>query len=616
MNRQSGRDAKWSMRKGLRGSRPRRPLFALAAATIVTSLVLAPSVAAQEQSPSADEPVILRVGTTADLISANPWAVSSGSDWTVATAQYDMLLAFSSEDLSPAPSLATGCEPNDDWTEWTCTLREGLLWSDGTPLTSRDVAFTYRFVIDHKIPQYRSYFTRDATFETPDDRTLIWKSPEPTFAPEMPPYVYIVPEAVWSPHVGKSLREIKAVPNTPTIASGPFTLTEWSEGQGWTMERNEHYWGKEPTVDRVEYRLYSNQESMVQALRNSEVDIIDQLEPSLIASVEGLPNVAVQRTISDWWLNLAFNFGGQGPDADPLPALHDRTVREAVAMAIDKGAIVDKVYQGAATPGDTIIRPASAYWHLDIPADEEIPFDPDGANALLDEAGYVDTDDDRVREDPETGEPLRLRMPASKDTAGAVNAGQLIVGFLKQIGIAVDLLPVNDAKMNDYWGAGNFDAYIWYWYGDPDPNYQLFVFTSDQCGSWSDGCWKDPVFDGLYEEQQATFDRDARRDIVFEAQRRVYEQIPGVVLAYPGSIQAYRTDRFSGWVPHPGEDGYLLPSYNYESLLNVRPVTAAAAQPTAARGIPGWIWVAVAAGIVVGGGTVARLSRRRELHRA
>ena len=46
--------------------------------------------------------------------------------------------------------------------------------------------------------------------------------------------------------------------------------------------------------------------------------------------------------------------------------------------------------------------------------------------------------------------------------------------------------------MNDYWGSGNFDAYIWYWSGDPDPNYQLFVFTSDQCGSWSDGCWKDP----------------------------------------------------------------------------------------------------------------------------
>ena len=69
---------------------------------------------------------VLRVGTTSDLITDNPWAVSAGSDWSVVTIQYDMLLKFASEDLGPAPSLATGCEPNEDSTEWTCTLRDGL----------------------------------------------------------------------------------------------------------------------------------------------------------------------------------------------------------------------------------------------------------------------------------------------------------------------------------------------------------------------------------------------------------------------------------------------------------------------------------------------------------
>ena len=106
---------------------------------------------------------------------------------------------------------------------------------------------------------------------------------------------------------------------------------------------------------------------MIQALRNGEIDFADGLKPSLIASIEGIEHVTVQRVVSDWWPNLAFNFGGQGPDADPLPALHDITVRQAIAMAIDKQAIADKVYQGTATPGDTIIRPASAFWHLDIP---------------------------------------------------------------------------------------------------------------------------------------------------------------------------------------------------------------------------------------------------------
>jgi peptide/nickel transport system substrate-binding protein len=272
----------------------RRPLRLVAAAATVAAAALLVPVGASAQSPSDEAPVVLRVGTTADLITDNPWAVSAGSDWSVVTIQYDMLLKFAPENLSPAPSLATGCEPNADSTEWTCTLRDGLMWSDGTPLTSKDVAFTYRVVIDNKIPQYRSYFPFDPTFETPDDTTLIWKSTKPTFAPDMPPWVYIVPEKVWAPYDGKGLAEIKGVENTPTIASGPFTLTEWNQGRNWTMEKNPYYWGPEPTVDRIEFQLYSNQEALITALRNGQIDFADGIKPSLVQSVQGIDDVTVQ----------------------------------------------------------------------------------------------------------------------------------------------------------------------------------------------------------------------------------------------------------------------------------------------------------------------------------
>ncbi|HEY6568614.1 MAG TPA: ABC transporter substrate-binding protein [Actinomycetota bacterium] len=587
---------------------------------VALTVVLGTSTLALAQSGSADpqddQELVLRVGTDVELNTDNPWAVEAGSDWSVVTTQYDMLLKFDSEDLSPAPSLATGCEPNTDSTEWTCTLREGLKWSDGSPLTSSDVAFSYRFVIDHQIPQYRSYFAKGTTFETPDERTLVWKSLEPTFALDMPPWAYVVPQSVWEPLEDAELREIREAPNTPSIGSGPFTLTEWNRGRGWTMERNPYYWGPEPAVDRIEYTLYTNQEAMIQALRNGEIDVADGISPQLIDSAEGLDDVEVQQVVSDWWLNLAFNFGGQGPEAHPLPALHDHAVREAIAMAIDKEAIVEKVYRGVATTGDTIIRPASAFWHLDIPAEEELPFDIPGANALLDDAGYADTDGDEVREDPATGEPLEMLIPASDDTTGAVGAGELIVGYLKQIGIDVTLQPVSDAKLGDYWGAGNFDAYIWYWSGDPDPNYQLFVFTSDQCGAWSDGCWKDPDFDALYEEQGKTLDRNERQQLVFEAQQLAYDEIPSVVLAYPGWLTAYRTDRVTGWVPAPGADGYLLPAYNYDSLVALRAVSAEAAADTGSVGVPGWIWLVGIAVIALAAVVIIRRGRGSEADEA
>ena len=113
------------------------------------------------QSAADDEPVVLRVGTTANLDNDNPWAVTSGSDWVVATTQYDMLLKFDSEDLSAAPSLAEGCEPSSDHTTWTCTLREGLMWSDGQPVTANDFEFAIKRLFDPTVGVYYAGFFTD-----------------------------------------------------------------------------------------------------------------------------------------------------------------------------------------------------------------------------------------------------------------------------------------------------------------------------------------------------------------------------------------------------------------------------------------------------------------------
>jgi ABC-type transport system substrate-binding protein len=162
-----------------------------------------------------------------------------------------------------------------------------------------------------------------------------------------------------------------------------------------TMERNPYFWGDRPTIDRIRLRLYANNEAMVQALRNGEIDFAEGLQASVFQTLEDADDIQTQRVISDWWLNLAFNFGGQSKDADPHPGLADPVVREAIALAVDKQEIVDKVYLGLAAPGDTVGREASTYWHLDIPADEEYPYDPSGRRPPRG-AGYADTDGDGI----------------------------------------------------------------------------------------------------------------------------------------------------------------------------------------------------------------------------
>ena len=594
-----------------------RPLVLCLCALIAGVGWLATSATADSVAPSpsatgSTAPSVLRIGITSGIDNPNIFAVASVAEWQAVVMQYDMLLRFGDKDLTAAPSLATGCDPNADRTVWTCHLQPGLMWSDGQPLTSKDVAFSYRFVIDKQFDYFSGYFPEGTTFETPDDLTLVWKSPTPTNGPTVPAWSYVVPEHVWKKYANADAKTIRAAETLPNVGSGPYVMSSANPGQNWTFTRNPNFWGTKPAYDTIEFQLFTNQDAMVQALKNGQIDIADGIEGSLLPAVSAIPNVAVQRVVADSWVNLAFNFGGQGAASKPLPALADITVRKAIEMAIDKQQIVDKVYPGSATPGDTIIRPLSTYWHLTVPPDKLIPYDPAAANAMLDKAGYT-MGADGVRVDPTTGQRLTIRMPVSDDTPGSTQAGQLVASFLKKIGIAVTVQPVTAGKMYDLQQAGDFDAYIWYWSGDPDPNYQLSAFTSTPCPGLSDGCWNDPAYDAMFAKQQATLDPAARKVIVDEMQQYVYDQVPNVVLVYPETIEAYRTDKVAGLTPVPEGNGYLMPSYVYTSMVNAYPVTADTGSSSPASsgssGIPAWVWAVVALIVIALIAVVVRRSR-------
>lgn len=588
--------------------RPAGRTVAALAASAVLALALPLTLTTTSTAAESDgESGVLRVGVPNDLTTANPFSLRSGSDWNVATIQYDMMLQFGNEDLSPQPGLADACEPNDDLTEWTCTFQEGVTWSDGEPFTARDVAFTYEMIIDQRIATYDNYFTDGTTFETPDDTTLIWKSKTPTNQPLTPPWIYIVPEHIWGEYAKLDKAELRAFKNVPSVTTGPFMLTEVNLGRNWTLEKNPNYWGDEPNFDEIRFQLYTNQDAMAQALKNGEIDVATYFDSSLLPSLESDANITVQKNVSDWWLNLAFNFGGQSPDADPHPALQDKNLRMAIAMAIDKEGIVAKAFDGAAVPGTSLIRQVPAQWHYDVPEDELIPFDPDAANALLDEAGY-EMGPDGVRVDPQSGKPLTMRMPISQETAGAKNAGELIVGYLDQIGIQVEIFPVNEGKMYSYWNTGDWDMYIWYWTGEPDPNYQLTTLMSDQCGELSDGCWVNDEYDALVREQETIVDPEARQAVVHEALALSYAEVPSIALAYPNNIEAYRNDLVTDFTPVPGDDGYLIPNYNNVGMVTVQPADGSSGGGAdSSSGLPAWAWGAIIAGV----GVVAFLVFRR-----
>jgi peptide/nickel transport system substrate-binding protein len=558
-----------------------------------------------QESPAADEKITLNVGLTGDFVSPNPFVALNSMDYEFLFLNYDMLLNFDPVDLSPAPGLAESCEPSSDHMDWTCTIREGVMWSDGQPLTAEDIAFTFEFIVENKgTGFFADYLPFDPTFEAPDATTFIWHSSEPTFAPEIPPWIYILPKHIWEPLDGKSAGEIKGFEEIPAVGSGAFNMVEWEPGQFSRFVANKNYWNGTPVIDEIVYRSFENQEAMVQALRAGEIDYAFDLSPTLANSLEGSPDIEVYPGAPGSWTNLAFNFGGQSEAAGSEdetetnhPALQDIQLREAIAHAVDKQAIVDTIYQGFALPADSFMRADSVFWHLDIPQDEEFQFDLELARQMLDDAGYADTDGDGVREDPLSGLPLAMDIVTITEEYGSVDSGKLIEGWLEEIGFDIKLRPVTETKINELWTDGDFDMYIWGWAGDIDPDFIMSVFTTDSCGVWSDGCWSDPQYDQWYEEQKTLFDRNERKELIDQMQLYLYKELPELALAYEQTIHAYRTDRFTGYVPVPEDGGDLLFSWGPYSHVALRPVTAGTSESDGG-GIPVGVWIALGIGVV------------------
>ena len=156
---------------------------------------------AAESDADADDSVTFTIGTTSDMITANPFKSGGGSEYEMFMLNYDMLFNFGQENLEPVSGLAEyPPEQSADGKTWTFTIRDDVTWSDGEPLTAKDIAFTYNLINEKGGLAFQAELgdpiAKDA-FVAPDDTTLIWKMQTATLAPLSPPWVPIVPEHIW-----------------------------------------------------------------------------------------------------------------------------------------------------------------------------------------------------------------------------------------------------------------------------------------------------------------------------------------------------------------------------------------------------------------------------------
>ena len=596
------------------------------AVTVLTALALGGSAFAQENGEEDAEPggdgsekVVFTVGDTNDIDSMNPAVGLEAPAYFMYALNYDLLVNFSLKDFSPAPGIAESWETSEDGLTWTFHIREGMKWSDGEDITADDVAYTYQRTIDDPIGNWKSYLAQIDEINVVDDYTLEITTKEETPS-LLSAYVYILPEHIFS-EIDK--QELKTFENFPDpVTSGPFHVVEWRKGQFFRMEANEDYWGGTPKIDEVIYRVFNNEDALVQALMSGDIDFADTLGADFFDSLEGEEGVGLNEAAIPSFEEIGFNSGASEtqPDSDGHPALEDPQVRLAISRAIDRQTLVDRVLKGHGVVGSTIVPPAMAFYHYE-PTEEELQtFDLDAANALLDEGGYEDTDGDGVREMPGGGEPLEFRYFVRSEENATVTTSEFVSEWLAEIGIATDVKSLTDTKLTDVIYEGKYDMFHWGWYPDPDPDFILSVMSCGQRppdGVWSDSFYCDEEYDQMYEEQKTLIDIEERAEVVKEMQQMVYNDAPYAVLYYDQTLQAYREDRWTGFTPQPSDGGDLLASYGPHGFVSIEPLSAESQEAAAresAGGIPTAVWAAIVAGalLVVFGALVFRRRASRE----
>ncbi|MGH3331218.1 MAG: ABC transporter substrate-binding protein [Nocardioidaceae bacterium] len=591
--------------------------LAAALALAVVSLGTTWPATASTESPSADdEKVTFTVGLATQPDSLNPFLGILGESYEMWALMYDQMITYKAEDMSPQPGLAESWDTSDDGLTWTFHIREGVTWSDGQPLTAADIAFTYNRILDGgpEAATWSSYLASVDKVTAPDDKTVVLELSEPNAVLPLLP-MPIVPEHVWSK---LSEKEVKSYANEPpnVVGSGPFRIVEGKAGASvLRFEANPDYWQGAPNVDEVVFRIFQAEDPGVQALKKGEIDFMEEITATSVNALQGEDGITAQNGDSPSFDQLAFNTGSvdtetEEPIGNPNPAVLDPKFRYALGFAIDREAIKERVYDDAGITATTIVPPAYPDYHWEPPADVAQTFDLEKAGQLLDEAGYKKGSDGK-RTMP-NGDPIgTLQMYGRSDSDGntSLDVLQYVKEWFDELGIDSEVKAVESDNLTNIILEGNFDIFEWGWYVEPDPDSILSYFTCGQRGSWSDSWYCNDEYDQLYQEQHSETDQAARSDIVRRMQEIVYMDAPYLVTMYSTIGEAWRSDRFEGFVPQP-KGGVMLQQYGAANYLNVKPVAGSTSDGDNLNGA--LVGAAVAGGVALAAVAGMLLFRRRD----
>ena len=334
-------------------------------------------------TPLGDKKDIL-LNSADNIVAINPLYISGGTDSWITELVWDRLLRVGPDGL-PKPWLAESY----NWVDGTTldvTIRKGVKWHDGTPLTSDDIIFSFTAPQGEKAPMYTPFVGNIASVESVGDNVVRFKLKDPSapFLVGTLAKVNIIPKAVWEaklaalegkPETAESVQEEKP------LGSGPFKFVRWLTNEEVVLEANPDHFSA-PKAQRWILRIVPNTEAALGMLKSGEINFLSDYagDPKLLEQlVTSTPSLAQVTTTE-----LGFRYVAMNERRAPFD---DAAFRRALSTAIDRRMIVGAAFQGYAVPANSVIAPVMTFWHN--PAVNDFPTGLDKAQAILKDAGYT-----------------------------------------------------------------------------------------------------------------------------------------------------------------------------------------------------------------------------------
>ncbi len=416
------------------------------------------------------------------------------------------------------PVLAESTTRSADGLEITVKLKDNIWFSDGVPITADDVIFTYETIKNPGVDaaNIRNYYANFRKVIKIDDRTvkfilneLYWKTIESVGVFEvMPKHIYEFTDPA----------EFNRRRSNP-IGSGPYIFEKWDVGQQIVLRRNENYWGEKPKIKKLVFKIITNSTAALQSLRSGEIDF---MKPSSeqFADVSGDEDFKKQFYVLDYWQPsggyafIAWNFN--------TPFFSDRRVRLAMTLITDRESIAKNLLKGY---GRIVTGPFYIFGRQNDPNVKPWPYDPERAKKLLDEAGWVDSDGDGIRDRDGAAFRFKYSYPAGSTTVERI--AKLLKDSAEQVGIELTADPLEWSIFIERLNERKFEAATLSWGGtiESDP-YQIWHSSQTKGRGNNFIGFNNPQADRLIAQARRTLDADKRYELYHQFHRLLHAEQP------------------------------------------------------------------------------------------